>query len=303
MTEQHTPAEGFRILAIHAHPDDESSKGAGTMIKYVSEGARVLVATCTGGEQGSVLNPKVTDVPMAARDLAGMRIGEMAEAARHLGVEHRWIGFADSGLPEGDPLPALPYGSFATLSLEHASAPLIRLARSFKPHVILAYDENGGYPHPDHIMSHRVAMEVYEKAGDPDAYPGLGEPWTPSKLYYDKGFNTDKLKALHEAVLSDGRESPYADFLKRIEDRPNADGWILYDTTTQIDVGPYIERREEALKSHRTQIDPDSMFFAVPAERQREVWPWEDYVLAKSRVESELPETDLLAGLRDGGEA
>ena len=290
-------SDGFRILAIHAHPDDESSKGAGTMIRYVAEGARVLVATCTGGERGDVLNQNVADEPMAARDLAGMRIAEMAEAAKHLGVEHRWIGFADSGLPEGDPLPPLPYGSFATLPLEQAAAPVIRLARSFKPHVILAYDENGGYPHPDHIQSHLVAMEVFRRAGDPEAYPGLGEPWEPSKLYYDRGFNPDRLRAMHEAIISDGGESPFGDWLGRMEEPP-APGWKVYETTTQIDVSPYMEQREEALKAHRTQIDPASAFFAVPAERQREIWPWEDYVLAESRVETSLPETDLLAGLR-----
>jgi mycothiol S-conjugate amidase len=294
-----TTAEGFRILAIHAHPDDESSKGAGTMIRYVAEGARVMVATMTGGERGDVLNQAVAHEPMASRDLAGMRIREMADAAGHLGVEHRWIGFVDSGLPEGDPMPPLPFGSFGTLPLEQASAPVIRLARDFKPHVILAYDENGGYPHPDHIKSHLVAMEVYQKAGDPEAYPGLGEPWAPSKLYYDRGFNPEKLRALHDAIIAEGSESPFTDWLARLETTPDPDsGWKTYETTTQIDVSDYLEQREEALKAHRTQIDPTSSFFAVPAHRQREIWPWEDYVLADSRIETTLPEADLLAGLR-----
>ncbi|GAA1354340.1 mycothiol conjugate amidase Mca [Falsarthrobacter nasiphocae] len=291
------PAEGFRILAVHAHPDDESSKGAGTMLRYLSEGARVMVATMTGGERGSVLNANVAAEPMAARDLAGMRIMEMAEAARHLGVEHRWIGFADSGLPEGDPLPPLPAGCFGALPLEQASAPLIRLVRSFRPHVILAYDENGGYPHPDHIMSHRVAMEAYQRAGDPDAYPGLGEPWAPSKLYYDRGFSPERFTTYHETLLKETGESPFTEWLSML-DQPKPESWITYETTTRIDVGPFIEKREDALKAHRTQIDPESTFFALSAEKQREVWPWEDYILADSRVETSLPETDLLAGLR-----
>ncbi|MDN6332919.1 MAG: PIG-L family deacetylase, partial [Micrococcaceae bacterium] len=158
------PSEGFRLLAVHAHPDDESSKGAAMMAAYASAGARVMVASCTGGERGDILNASAGELAHAHRDLAGLRRKEMAEAAAALGVEHRWIGFVDSGLPQGDPLPPLPSGSFATQSLERAAAPLVKLIREFRPHVMTTYDENGGYPHPDHIMTHRVSVEAFEAA-------------------------------------------------------------------------------------------------------------------------------------------
>ncbi|MFP5366149.1 MAG: mycothiol conjugate amidase Mca, partial [Actinomycetes bacterium] len=202
---------GYRLLAVHAHPDDESSKGAATMASYVAAGVSVMVATCTGGERGDILNAQMAGVPHAVRDLAGLRRLEMAEAAEALGIEHRWLGFVDSGLPEGDPLPPLPFGCFALQPLERAAAPLVRLVREYRPHVILSYDENGGYPHPDHIMAHRVAVEAYEAAGDPSRYVGLGEPWAPLKLYYDRAFNPERFRALHYALEEAGLQSPYAE--------------------------------------------------------------------------------------------
>lgn len=238
----------------------------------------------------------------AERDLAGLRRHEMAAAVRALGVEHRWIGFMDSGLPEGDPLPPLPWGCFALQPLERAAAPVVQLVREFRPHVILSYDENGGYPHPDHIQTHNVAMEAYLRAGDPDAYPGTGEAWAPSKLYYDRAFNVERFVALHEALEARGLQSPYAERIAAIQEsdpeghRPPVP---RHETTTRIECADRFEARDEALRSHRTQVDPNGMFFAVSAETQAEVWPWEDYTLAESRVDAQLPETDLFAGVAD----
>lgn len=135
--------EHLRLMAVHAHPDDESSKGAATMAKYVSEGVDVLVATCTGGERGSILNPKLQGDPYIEENIHEVRKKEMDEAREILGVKQEWLGFVDSGLPEGDPLPALPDGCFALLPVETAAEPLVRLIRTFKPHVITTYDENG----------------------------------------------------------------------------------------------------------------------------------------------------------------
>ncbi len=290
---------GLRILAVHAHPDDESSKGAATMAAYAARGARVMVATCTGGERGSILNPGVERNPRSHWDLPGLRRQEMARAREILGVEHRWLGFTDSGLPEGDPLPPLPPNSFATLPLARAAAPLVRLVRSFRPHVILAYDENGGYPHPDHIMSHRVAAEAWEAAGDPERYPGTGEPWTPLKLYYDRAFNVERFQALHEALMERGLPSPYAERLAQwAESEPEgAPPVSRHETTTQIPVADTLAVRDDALRAHESQVDPEGFFFAVAQDIQREVWPWEDYVLAASRVPERLPEHDLAAGI------
>ena len=104
-------------MAVHAHPDDESSKGAATLARYADEGRRVLVVTLTGGERGDILNPAM-DLPDVKEHIAEIRRDEMAKAAEILGVEHTWLGFVDSGLPQGDPPPPLPEGCFAVVPLE-----------------------------------------------------------------------------------------------------------------------------------------------------------------------------------------
>ena len=197
-------------MAVHAHPDDESSKGAATMARYAREGVEVLVATMTGGERGSILNPAM-ERPEVLANLADIRREEMARAREILGVEQRFLGFVDSGLPEGDPKPPLPDGSFGLVPLAEAAAPLVRLVRDFRPHVILSYDETGGYPHPDHIKAHQVAVEAFEAAADPDRYPEAdGEPWQPLKMYYFVTFHRAKYVALHEELVRRGLDSPYS---------------------------------------------------------------------------------------------
>lgn len=301
MTASASQSQPLRLLAVHAHPDDESSKGAATMAMYAAAGVDVLVATCTDGSRGDIQNPAMENDPHAKRDMAGARRLEMNNAARVLGVRQCWLGFVDSGLPEGDPLPPLPPGSFALQPLEVAAAPLVRLVRNFKPQVILSYDENGGYPHPDHIMAHRVAVEAFEAAGDPERYQGVGEPWAPSKLYYDRAFSPERFRALHFALEEAGLQSPYAERLAAWLEA-DAEGHTppppTHPTTTQVDCGDYFEARDDALRSHRTQVDPLGFFFAVSPDMQRRAWPWEDYSLIQSRVPVELPEKDLFAGLR-----
>ncbi|MFE5838727.1 mycothiol conjugate amidase Mca [Arthrobacter sp. NPDC056493] len=301
MTASTSQSSTLRLLAVHAHPDDESSKGAATMAMYAAAGVDVMVATCTDGSRGDIQNPAMEPEPHPKRDMAGARRLEMNEAARILGIRQRWLGFVDSGLPEGDPLPALPAGCFALQPLERAAAPLVRLVRDFKPHVMVSYDENGGYPHPDHIMAHRVAVEAFEAASDPARYPGTGEAWEPGKLYYDRAFSPERFRALHFALEEAGLQSPYAQRLAAWLEA-DAEGHTppmpMHETTTQVDCGDFFEARDDALRAHRTQVDPLGFFFAVSAEMQARVWPWEDYTLIQSKVSSELPEKDLFAGLR-----
>ncbi len=284
-------------MAVHAHPDDESSKGAATMAKYVSDGVDVLVATCTGGERGSVLNPKLQGDPYIEENIHEVRAKEMEEARQILGVKQAWLGFVDSGLPEGDPLPPLPDGCFGLLDVDEAAGALVKLIREFRPHVITTYDENGGYPHPDHIMTHKISMVAFEAAGDPERYPDAGEPWTPLKLYYNQGFNRNRMVALHEALLARGMESPYGDWLERWKDVDRPERQL----TTFVPCGDFFEIRDKALIAHATQIDPDGFWFRVPMDIQREVWPTEEYELAQSRVDTSLPESDLFAGVREAG--
>src|SRR3984885_3424487 len=174
-------------MAVHAHPDDESSKGAATMARYVGEGAQVLVCTLTGGERGDILNPAM-ERPEVKADMASVRRAEMERAREILGVEQRFLGFVDSGLPEGDPKPPLPDGCFALTPVAEAAEALVRAIREFRPHVMLTYDENGGYPHPDHVMTHKVSVAAFEAAGDPGADPRCGGARPPPQVYYFASF-------------------------------------------------------------------------------------------------------------------
>jgi mycothiol S-conjugate amidase len=290
---QQVPQPPLRLLAVHAHPDDESSKGAAAMARYVAEGVDVLVATCTGGERGSVLNPRLQHDAEVAANLPAIRAAEMAAAREILGIRQVWLGFVDSGLPEGDPLPALPEGCFGVQDPVVAAESLVRVIREFRPQVVTTYDENGGYPHPDHIMCHRITDIAFDLAGDPSAYPEAGEPWQPLKLYYNQSFTRARTLALHEAMLAAGLESPYTDWLERWSTRPER------PVTTRVPCGEYFEVRDRALLAHATQIDPDGPWFVCPLDLQMKVWPTEDYELARSVIGVRLPEDDLFAGVRE----
>jgi mycothiol S-conjugate amidase len=283
----------LRLMHVHAHPDDESSKGAASTAKYVAEGVDVHVVTCTGGERGSILNPKM-DRPDVLDNITAIRRQEMETARQILGVRQDWLGFVDSGWPEGDPKPPLPEGCFGLVDPQVAAEPLVRLIRSFRPHVLTTYDENGGYPHPDHIMCHNVSMAALEAAADPDRFPEAGEPWQVLKVYYQHGFNRPRTLALHEAMLAEGIESPFTDRLEEWKPDPAHDARI----TTRVPCGDYFEVRDRALIAHATQIDPDGFFFKAPLELQKRVWPTEEFELVSSQVETELPEDDLFAGIR-----
>jgi mycothiol S-conjugate amidase len=286
-------------MAVHAHPDDESSKGAATLARYASAGVRVLVCTMTGGERGDVLNPAL-DRPEVKADMARLRREEMARAREILGVEQRFLGFVDSGLPEGDPRPPLPEGCFARTPVAEAAEPLVRAVREFRPHVMLTYNENGGYPHPDHVMTHRVGVAAFEAAADPDAYPESGQPWQPLKLYYFASCRTARFMALYEEMLRRGMKSPSAKTLREWEERAKAPGdWHEPEITTRVPCADFFPVRDEALKAHATQIDPNGFWFSFPLEVQQAAWPTEDYYLARSLVDSELPEDDLFAGIRE----
>jgi mycothiol S-conjugate amidase len=288
------PSAGLRLLAVHAHPDDESSKGAATMARYLREGADVLVVTCTGGERGSILNPAM-DRPEVLENLHDIRIAEMARAAEILGVQHHWLGFVDSGLPEGDPLPPLPPDCFAIQPLEVPSSALVKIFREFRPHVVLTYDELGGYPHPDHIRTHEITMEAYQAAGDPERYVEVGgEPWQPLKVYYHLTFHKERLEVLNQAALDIGIESPYAEWLKNWKDKPEDADRL----TTRVECAEYFPLRDEALLAHATQVDPTGRWFGLPMAVQQRAWPTEDFQLASSQVDTQLPETDLFAGIR-----
>jgi mycothiol S-conjugate amidase len=284
--------ERLRLLHVHAHPDDESSKGAATTAKYVAEGVEVVVATCTGGERGSILNPAM-DRPDVLANISQIRRDEMERARQILGIEQVWLGFTDSGLPEGDPPPPLPDGCFARVDLDVAVAPLVKVIRQFQPHVLTTYDENGGYPHPDHIMCHKISVAAFDAAADPQAYPELGATWQTLKLYYSFTFHRARLVALDQAMAERGLESPYAERLRDWPDDPEHAARV----TTRVPCADYFGVRDRALLAHATQVDPEGPWFSVPPDLHIEAWPTEDWQLVRSLVETELPEDDLFAGI------
>ncbi len=280
----------LRLLSVHAHPDDEASKGAGTVARYTAEGVEATLVCCTGGEAGEVLNPAM-DRPEVHADLPAVRRAELDASVAIIGYsELVMLGYRDSGMPDS-PENADPR-CFARAPLDEAVGRLVEVIRRTKPQVIITYgDDQQGYPHPDHLRVHEITIVAWVAAGDPTAYPELGEPWTPSKLYYS-AWARARFVAMHEAFGEAGLESP---FDQTWFDRPSHDHLI----TTQVDVQDFYAARSGALRAHATQIDPTSPFwFGLPDDVVAGLYPWEDYQLAESRVPTELPETDLFAGLR-----
>lgn len=286
----------LRLIAVHAHPDDESSKGAATYAHYIEAGAEVLIVSCTGGERGDVLNELVARDPKSRRDLAGLRRDEMSRARDIIGFDHTWLGYQDSGLPdEGEPVPA---GSFADIPVEVSAEALVRVVRAFRPHVMITYNEMGGYPHPDHIRCHEISKLAWELSGDAESYPEAGAPWTMKKMYYESIFNAERITSMLETLKARDPESPLAAQLAELSERfalrPS-------DATAKIEVGRFFERRDEALRAHASQVPPDSAFFFWPNDLQREAWPFEDYRLAASRVATSAYEADLFQGIEEEG--
>ncbi len=282
----------LRLLSVHAHPDDEASKGASTVGRYVTEGIEATLVCCTGGEAGEVLNPAM-DRPEVHADIAAVRRQELDRSAAAIGfAEVVMLGYRDSGMPDS-PENADPR-CFARAPEDEAVGRLVAVIRRTRPHVILTYgDEQTGYPHPDHLRVHDISVIAWDAAGDAGRFPEAGEPWTPSKLYYST-WSRARFVALRQAFVDNELESPFNDDWF---DRPWQDDKI----TTKVDITGYYAIRSAALRAHATQIDPDSPFwFGLSDALVEGCYPYEDYELARSRVPTELPEDDLFAGLRDG---
>ena len=282
--------ERLCLLAVHAHPDDEASKGAGTIARYHSEGVHTVLVCCTGGEEGDILNPAM-DLPEIRADLHQVRLRELDQATRVIGYDEVvMLGYRDSGMPDSEA--NRHPDCFASAPLDEAVGRLVSEIRRVRPQVVITYsDDQQGYPHPDHLRVHDISVLAFDRAGDAKAYPGSGEPWSPAKLYYSV-WSRDRIVAMHEKFLELGLDSP---FDERWLDRPSQDDRI----TTRVDISEHGDVRRQALLAHATQIDPESPFwFGLPPEVARTVHPYDDYVLARSRVDSPVPEDDLFAGVR-----
>jgi mycothiol S-conjugate amidase len=282
--------ERLCLLAVHAHPDDESSKGAGSTAKYAAEGVHTVLVCCTGGEEGDILNPAM-DTPEVRADLSAVRQKELEAAVAIIGYDELiMLGYRDSGMPDSE-ANANPR-CFAKAPLEEEVGALVAILRRARPQVVVTYgDDQEGYPHPDHLRVHEVTMAALAASADPSAYPEAGQPWAVSKVYYS-AWSRARILATHEKFLELGLESPFDDGWFK---RPSQDDRI----TTRVDIADYADVRPRALIAHATQVDPTSKFwFGLPAEVALTVHPYDDYILASSTVPTTIPETDLFAGLR-----
>jgi mycothiol S-conjugate amidase len=279
------------ILTVHAHPDDESSKGAGTIARYHREGVHAVLVCCTGGEEGDILNPDMDREEVRA-NLPEIRRAELQAAAGIIGYDEVvWLGYRDSGMPDSE-ANSRP-DCFARADLDEAVGRLVAIIRRVRPQVIVTYaDDQRGYPHPDHLRVHEISLPAFDAAADPDQYPDAGRPWQPLKLYYTS-WSRARIEAMHNKFLELGLESPFGeDWFKR----PSQDERI----TTRVDTSTVADVRRRALLAHATQVDPKSPFwFGLPPEVADAVYPADDYQLARSLVPTEVPEDDLFAGVRE----
>jgi mycothiol S-conjugate amidase len=281
------------LLTVHAHPDDESSKGAGTVARYHAEGVRTVLVCCTGGEEGDILNPAMDREDVRA-NLAKVRGEELDRAAAIIGYDEVvMLGYHDSGMPESE-ANARPE-AFANAPLDEAVGRLVAILRRERPQVVVTYsDDQQGYPHPDHLRVHDITQPAVERAADPAWYPEAGAPWQVAKVYYSI-WSKKRAEATHEKYLELGLESPFGEEWFK---RPWQDDRI----TTSIDIAGYAGVRLDALLAHATQVDPNSPFwFGLPRDVSESIHPFDDYQLAWTAddVDAPTPEADLFAGLRE----
>ncbi|HEX8917479.1 MAG TPA: N-acetyl-1-D-myo-inositol-2-amino-2-deoxy-alpha-D-glucopyranoside deacetylase [Chloroflexota bacterium] len=283
------------LMAVRAHPDDESIVCGGTLARYSAEGADTIVVTCTLGESGQIVDPTMNADEVRAR-LGEVRRLELEESCRILGVSSLEIlGYRDSGMagtPDNDN-PA----SFNRADPIQAGDRLVALVRRYRPHVLLTDDETGGYGHPDHIMANRITVHAFERSGDPAYRQELGAPWQPLKLYYGL-FPRSQFIKLREEMEKRGLEVPWSD--EEFDDTEAAVGSPDSAITTTIDVGAFLPQKNASLRAHHTQIAPDDWWATLPADIGEQLFHSEYFQLAKSRVDVPEHETDLFTGVETG---
>lgn len=279
------------LLSVHPHPDDEAIACGGVLARYVDEGVRVKVVTCTGGEEGENL----AGIDLGDEEMTAVRLRELANALTALGVsEHEYLGYRDSGMA-GTPANERE-DSFHRADLDEAAGRLAAIIREMRPAVVISDDENGTYGHPDHVKANRVTGRAIELAADPGALPDAGPPWQVPKRYVH-ALPYSRMLAFHQRLLDQGLDSPFGE--DPIDD-PDALPFGVPDeqVTTAIDVRPWLERKRAALRAHASQIGAESFFLNVPEDVGREMFGTEHYVRVRGPGSDD--ETDLFAGL-DGG--
>jgi N-acetyl-1-D-myo-inositol-2-amino-2-deoxy-alpha-D-glucopyranoside deacetylase len=291
-----------RLLLVHAHPDDETISNGATMAKYADEGAHVTLVTCTLGEEGEVLVPDLIHLAADRDDMLGQhRIDELAAAMKELGVrDHRFLGgpgrYRDSGMM-GTPSNDRP-DSFWRADLDEAVAHLVAIVREVRPQVLVTYDEQGGYGHPDHIQAHRVAMRSVELAADAGYRRDLGAPWQIAKVYWG---------AIPESLIREGirtlRDAGDSTSFEDMDPDGEMPSFVVPDELigTAIDGLAYVEAKMAAMRAHATQITVDGPFFALSNNLGNRIWGIEFYRLMRGErgpaVDGDGRESDLFSGV------
>ncbi len=290
------------LLTVHAHPDDEASKGAPTLAKYSREGVHTVLVCCTGGEEGDLNNPALKepgqpfhglDETATKRLLASLRPEELANSAKVIGFSRvEMLGYRDSGMAES-PANSNPE-CFHMADIDEATGRLVKLIREHRPQVMITYgDDQRGYPHPDHLKVHDISVLAFDRAGDGGWYPDAGPAWQPLKMYYSV-WSRARLTAVHEALLRLRGSSPYDE---KWFERPDLDHRI----TTRLHIGKFLWARSGALRAHKTQVDETEPFwFGLSDDELADVFPYEDWVLARTLVPSTRREGELEGDLFDG---
>jgi mycothiol S-conjugate amidase len=278
------------LLSVHAHPDDESSKGAATVARYHAEGVRTVLVCCTGGEEGDILNPAM-DTPEVRADIGAVRLAELKAATDIIGYDEVvMLGYRDSGMPDSEANARAD--SFAQAPLDEAVGRLVAIIRRERPQVVITYpDDQSEYPHPDHLRVHEISLVAFSAAGDPQQFPEAGPPFTPAKLYYSV-WPSERFRQIHAKFEELGLTSPFDEkWLARLtRDEP---------FTTSVDISGFGDVRGNALKAHATQVDPTSAFwFGLPPEVMRDIFPVDQFRLARSHIGPvDVTEDDLFAGV------
>ena len=293
-----------RVLLVHAHPDDETIGTGATMAKYVQEGALVTLVTCTLGEEGEVLVPELAHIAADQDDTLGqVRIEELAAAMKVLGVtDHRFLGapglWRDSGMM-GTPANDRP-DCFWQVNLDTATRVLVGVMREVRPHVVITYDERGGYGHPDHIQAHRVTAAAFDMARDPVRWGELGAPWAPDKLYYS-ALPKSVIQAGIDYFRERGESSFWGDEVTSADELPMGTPDEL--VTTLIDGAEFFEAKMNAMRAHATQIAVDGPFFALADGVGMTSFGHEYYTLVRGELGERDPdtgfETDIFAGVTE----
>ena len=274
-------SQPLTLMVVHAHPDDESSSTGGVLARYSDEGVRTVVVTCTNGEFGDAQGGvKPGDDGHDTNGVALTRLAELREACKHLGVtELELLGYHDSGMPEWEYRHSPD--AFCNAPLDEVAARIGALIERYRPQVVISYDPDGAYQHPDHVHAARAAFAAAERTG------------IPAK-FYQTAMRRSEWRKIFDALRAAGEDVPEWEMTEE-EQRKIAESEERI--TTEVDIRPQLERKRDALMAHASQIN-DSWFSKIPPEVVESAFGYELFIRTRDETSAPVPETDLFAGLR-----